>query len=289
MRISHVSTAVLLVISSFIAQVQAQTTATSDQFSEPSAGAQTQFLTVPNAQPQLYSASLARPRVVCPGGQVIQYLKEGVAGTPAHIVERCAYTREQYLQLTAAAPVPTYKVPVVRPSTVQPQTQPVVRPSVVPARPAPATIAPVARYPAQPETLPRSQRRAAPREDRPLSDIKVLASVDLSEQKMRVYVNNKLWHTWDVSSGRHGYRTPTGTWGVTRMHKTYYSRTYNNAPMPYSIFFHRGYAIHGTNSIKRLGRPASHGCIRLAPWNAKKLFEMTQVYGRQNLTVKIKS
>ncbi len=107
----------------------------------------------------------------------------------------------------------------------------------------------------------------------------VVARVNLSTQRMHVYENGRHRYTWKVSSGRGGYRTPTGSWRVGRMHKTYYSRKYNNAPMPYSMFFYRGYAIHGTNAISRLGRPASHGCIRLHPSNAAKLFAMMKRKG----------
>ena len=76
---------------------------------------------------------------------------------------------------------------------------------------------------------------------------------------------------WKVSTARSGYYTPRGTFGVTRTAKVYYSRKYDNSPMPNSVFFHGGYAIHGTGYIKNLGRPASHGCVRLHPQNAARL------------------
>lgn len=116
---------------------------------------------------------------------------------------------------------------------------------------------------------------------------RVEARVDLSQQKMRVYHGGKLRYTWAISSGRNGYRTPTGRWGATRMHRKYYSKKYRGAPMPNSIFFYRGYAIHGTNSVSRLGRPASHGCIRLAPGNARALFNLVQNNGRGNFRVNV--
>lgn len=115
----------------------------------------------------------------------------------------------------------------------------------------------------------------------------VEAKIDISQQKMKVYHNGKLKYSFSISSGKRGFRTPTGRWGVTRMHRKYYSRKYDGAPMPNSIFFYRGYAIHGTNQVSRLGRPASHGCIRLAPGNARKLFNLVKANGRHNFRVHI--
>ncbi|MFK8036241.1 MAG: L,D-transpeptidase [Hyphomicrobiales bacterium] len=116
---------------------------------------------------------------------------------------------------------------------------------------------------------------------------KVVAKVDISDQKMRVYINGIPRHSWKVSTGRSGYRTPTGSYKPTRTHKMWYSRSYNMSPMPYSVFFHRGYAVHGTNYVKRLGRPASHGCVRLHTKNAKRLYSLVKKYGRSNVQIKI--
>ncbi|KZL17285.1 hypothetical protein PsAD2_03152 [Pseudovibrio axinellae] len=116
---------------------------------------------------------------------------------------------------------------------------------------------------------------------------KVLAKIDLSEQTMRIYVNGRVQYSWRVSTARRGYRTPIGTFKPTRMHKRYFSRKYNGAPMPYSVFFYKGYAIHGTDVIKRLGIPASHGCVRLHPSNAKRLFSLIKANGRANARIVI--
>ncbi|MEH6728440.1 MAG: L,D-transpeptidase [Hyphomicrobiales bacterium] len=116
---------------------------------------------------------------------------------------------------------------------------------------------------------------------------KVVAKVDISDQKMRVYINGIPRHTWKVSTGRSGYRTPVGSYNPTRTHKMWHSRKYNMSPMPYSVFFHRGYAVHGTNQVKRLGRPASHGCVRLHTSNAKRLYSLVKKYGRSNVQIKI--
>ena len=107
----------------------------------------------------------------------------------------------------------------------------------------------------------------------------VVARIEISNQTMSVYENGALVYSWRVSTAGRGYRTPVGTYRPTRMHRMWYSRKYDNAPMPHSIFFRGGYAIHGTNHIKSLGRPASHGCVRLHPDNARILFNLVKAYG----------
>jgi lipoprotein-anchoring transpeptidase ErfK/SrfK len=115
----------------------------------------------------------------------------------------------------------------------------------------------------------------------------VRVKIDLSEQKMKVLVNGRTRHSWPVSTARRGYRTPVGNFRPTRMHRRYFSKKYHGSPMPHSIFFYGGYAIHGTNQIKRLGRPASHGCIRLHPNNARKLFALVRNNGPRNTKITI--
>ncbi len=115
----------------------------------------------------------------------------------------------------------------------------------------------------------------------------VEAKIDLSSQRMTVYVNGWYYASWKVSTARRGYRTPIGQWRPKWMAKMHYSKKYNNSPMPHSIFFLGGYAIHGTNAVSRLGRPASHGCIRLHPRNAAKLFSLVKKYGMRQTRIKI--
>lgn len=107
----------------------------------------------------------------------------------------------------------------------------------------------------------------------------VIATIDKSQQRMRVTVNGKLAYTWRVSTARRGYITPSGQWKPTRIHRMWYSRKYHMSPMPYSVFYYRGYAVHGTYDYKRLGRPASHGCVRLHPSNAKKFYQLVARHG----------
>ncbi|MBX3576640.1 MAG: L,D-transpeptidase [Rhizobiaceae bacterium] len=108
----------------------------------------------------------------------------------------------------------------------------------------------------------------------------LLVTIDLSEQAMSVAVDGRTLHRWPVSTARKGYRTPVGTYRPIRLERVWYSSIYDNAPMPYSVFFHGGYAIHGTTEIGRLGHPASHGCVRLHPANAHRLFDLVSTYGR---------
>ncbi|MEM8685788.1 MAG: L,D-transpeptidase [Pseudomonadota bacterium] len=115
----------------------------------------------------------------------------------------------------------------------------------------------------------------------------VKAKIDLSKQRMNVVVNGEVVHSWKISSGRRGYTTPTGSYYPYRMHKMWYSRKYDNAPMPHAVFFRGGYAVHGTKSISRLGRPASHGCIRLHPANAKKFYDLVRQHGRNRTLVSL--
>lgn len=110
-------------------------------------------------------------------------------------------------------------------------------------------------------------------------------AVDISTQEMIVSDDGDTIYDFAVSTGRKGHSTPTGTYAPIRMHKMWYSSKYENAPMPWSIFFHGGYAIHGTTDVRHLGHVASHGCVRLHPDNAKKLFDLVQEYGMGNTRV----
>ena len=116
---------------------------------------------------------------------------------------------------------------------------------------------------------------------------RIVAQIDLSEQKMRVYQQGRLKYVWPVSTARRGKVTPTGTWKAKWLSKNHRSSRYNNAPMPYSIFYSGNFAIHGTDQINRLGRPASAGCIRLHPDNARILYNMTARAGLKNMQVRV--
>lgn len=113
----------------------------------------------------------------------------------------------------------------------------------------------------------------------------LVARIDVSAQTMTVSKSGRVIHKWRVSTGRKGYKTPRGTYRPTRMHKMWHSRKYDMSPMPYSIFFRGGYAIHGTNYVKSLGRPASHGCVRLDTANAAKLYSLVRQVGPKNARI----
>ncbi len=102
--------------------------------------------------------------------------------------------------------------------------------------------------------------------------------IDLAAQRMRVTTTDGEAYDWKISSGRKGFRSPTGVYRPIRLEKSWYSRKYDGA-MPHSVFFRGGYAIHGTTAVGALGRPASHGCIRLHPANAAKLFALVRKHG----------
>jgi lipoprotein-anchoring transpeptidase ErfK/SrfK len=112
-------------------------------------------------------------------------------------------------------------------------------------------------------------------------------AIDLTSQKMTVTENGGASYKWTISSGRTGYLTPKGTFRPVWMSKMWYSRKYDYAPMPHAIFFHGGAAIHGTDSVYALGRPASHGCVRLSPSNAAALYRMVTKHGKQKTQITV--
>ena len=113
----------------------------------------------------------------------------------------------------------------------------------------------------------------------------LVAKVDVSSQTMTVTRHGRVIHKWKVSTARKGYVTPRGSWRPTRLHRMWYSRKYDMSPMPYSVFYYRGYAIHGTGSVKQLGRPASHGCVRLHTSNAAKFYALVRQVGPGNTRI----
>ncbi|MCO6389083.1 L,D-transpeptidase [Aliihoeflea sp. 40Bstr573] len=107
----------------------------------------------------------------------------------------------------------------------------------------------------------------------------LVARVSLATQTMTVSHNGKVIYRWPVSTARKGKITPTGQWSAKWLSKNHRSSRYENAPMPYAIFYNGHYAVHGTYQVNRLGRPASAGCVRLHPEHAARLFVLTQRVG----------
>lgn len=122
----------------------------------------------------------------------------------------------------------------------------------------------------------------------PAAGAEVHILVDKTLQRMTVSVDKEVRYSWPVSTGMAGYATPPGAFTPFRLEKEHYSREWDNAPMPYSIFFtEAGHAIHGSHAVSRLGTPASHGCIRLAPGNASILFNLVMAEGLGNTRIEI--
>lgn len=109
--------------------------------------------------------------------------------------------------------------------------------------------------------------------------------VDKSTQQLSVIQNGTLLYVWPVSTGREMSSTPSGVYTPERLERSWFSKAYYNSPMPHAIFFHNGYAIHGSYDISKLGGPASHGCVRLHPRNAALLFSMVERAGPGNTAI----
>ena len=109
----------------------------------------------------------------------------------------------------------------------------------------------------------------------------LFADINLTTQRLTVSDKSGVLYKWKISSARSGYVTPVGAYKAQWTSRMHYSRQYYNSPMPYSVFFHRGYAIHGTSAVGRLGRPASHGCVRLRTSNAKEFYNLVHKHGKE--------
>lgn len=115
----------------------------------------------------------------------------------------------------------------------------------------------------------------------------VQARISKSTQTMDVYVHGAHYASWPVSTGRGKYATPSGTFRPRRLERRWYSTKYSGAPMHYAVFYSGGYAIHSTAEVSRLGRPASHGCVRLAPSHAAQFFSLVKSHGAGRTVISI--
>ena len=108
---------------------------------------------------------------------------------------------------------------------------------------------------------------------------RILIEIDKSSQRMTVSQDGMQLYNWPVSTGLRSYDTPGGSFTPFRMEKDHFSKEWDDAPMPHSIFFTtRGHAIHGTDHRRNIGRPASHGCVRLERENARALFDLSLIH-----------
>jgi lipoprotein-anchoring transpeptidase ErfK/SrfK len=151
---------------------------------------------------------------------------------------------------------------------------------------------------AAPDTKPGTQPESNPSTPQPESEAtsanpeptqagsQILINIDKPRQEMTVFVDGIEQYTWPVSTGGPGYATPSGNFTASSMNEIWYSKQWDNAPMPNSIFFTKeGHAIHGSYETKKLGRAVSHGCVRLAPENAKTLYALVEEQGVENTKV----
>lgn len=117
----------------------------------------------------------------------------------------------------------------------------------------------------------------------------LVARVDVAAQRMVVTHYGKVIHEWPVSTARAGFTTPRGEFRPYRIHTMWRSRTYDNAPMPFAVFYDRGWAVHGTDAVGRLGTPASHGCVRLATPNAETFYRLVRQVGAGNTRIVVEN
>ena len=180
----------------------------------------------------------------------------------------------------APEPVPQPEPVEVHPALINP-AQEMAGPQA-PSEPSPDTAAAAPMTPPAPSeatsTVTTDPENAEPAPPPP--EPTLVVDINLTNQRMTVSENGETKHTWAISSAAAGYQTPTGTFSPSWMSRMWYSRQYDWAPMPHAIFFERGVAIHATNAIRMLGRPASHGCVRLAPANAAALYKLVGTHGK---------
>lgn len=168
-------------------------------------------------------------------------------------------------------------------STPDAPAKPLAKKSPAAKKPEPkkAAAKPPAKKPAA--AKPVAKKKAPPPPPR------LIITINKVSQKMTVALDGDTVYKWPVSTGASGYETPSGNFRPFRMEREHYSKEWDDAPMPHSIFFTgRGHAVHGSYHVKSLGRRASHGCVRLHPDNAAKLFALVQKTGMSNTRVIVK-
>lgn len=178
-----------------------------------------------------------------------------------------------------AAPAPAAPPAKSEPATQLPATATTTGPSpAAPVEAQSATPAPVT-PPVKTEAAIAAPKKPAPPE------ITLNIDIDLTRQKMTLTEYGKVVGSWPVSSGAEGHRSPTGTFRPVWSSKMWYSKQYDNAPMPHAVFFNGGVAMHATQSVGRLGTPASHGCIRQSPANAEKTYKLVAKHGNSHVKI----
>jgi lipoprotein-anchoring transpeptidase ErfK/SrfK len=186
--------------------------------------------------------------------------------------EACKAMREARALASPAGAETSSKPPNAQDSGNPPSTE---------AKPSPEAEQPKGDTPdTKPETKPEAAQNDATAAQ---AGSQILINIDKSLQQMTVFVDGIEKYSWPVSTGKYGYSTPSGTFTPTSMNEVWYSRQWDNAPMPHSIFFLKdGHAIHGSHEVKSLGQPVSHGCVRISPENAAILYDLVKMNGMEN-------
>jgi len=135
------------------------------------------------------------------------------------------------------------------------------------------------------EKVPEAEKTTVAAPKAPVTTLRV--TINLSSQSMKLHYDGANRETWAISSGREGHLTPRGTFRPQWAAKMWYSRKYDNAPMPNAVFFVGGVAVHGTQYTRMLGQPASHGCVRLAPANAARFYSLVHKHGFKHARIDV--
>jgi len=122
---------------------------------------------------------------------------------------------------------------------------------------------------------------------KPKSETTLAIDIDLTHQRMTVSEYGQEVGSWAISSGREGHRSPTGSFRPLWLARMWYSKKYDNAPMPHAVFFSGGVALHATQATGMLGHPASHGCIRQSPANAAKTYALVEKHGNAHTRITV--
>lgn len=192
-----------------------------------------------------------------------------LAALAAGLVSSAAFAEETSAKPDAApaAPQPTLVVTVPDGSAAKGDKSPEATPaSATPAKAAEPAAASLVRKPAAPS---------------------LIARINLSTQRLELTYDGRHQESWPISSGREGYPTPRGVFRPQWASKMWYSRKYDNAPMPNAVFFSGGVAVHATQAVGLLGQPASHGCVRLAPGNAARFYALVHKHGFANTRIEV--
>ena len=215
----------------------------------------------------------------------------------AGLIALCLGTEVAHAPAAGARPTlpPSPAVTVVRvSSTTKPDHVPDIPGVTYPRTAPPDLIAPTVPEVGEDAPLANAEARSEPANvpsdasevaaPKPVLEIKAQVptlklEVDLSEQRLTVIEAGETVHVWPISSGKAGHATKTGTFRPQWASRMWYSRQYDLAPMPHAVFFNGGIAFHATSATHLLGRPASHGCVRLSPANARALYGLIHRHG----------